>query len=752
MRKEIYGIFGTIALVLFLVSTLGAGGTNTPECVGGKTFEVSSTIPTNGARAVALDTAVTVTFNQDVECSTVSTSTFTLKRITGFHEVAVEGTVTCNGAVATFTPSNPLAANTNYTATITTGVKDEGGKKLKCAFVWCFKTGSSLEAPTVIAVTPLNKATGVGLNTVITAEFDQAMNPKTILCSQAIGASVPDCEQSCCITVTEAGHAVKGTITYNTTTNIATFTPTANLLPNTKYTVTIKNCVTNTAGTAMVSNFVWTFTTGAAPDIIPPTVILTNPLGGASNVPLNQIITATFSEAMAPATIISPATSFTLTSTAPSPVVSVPGTVTYAAVGDMATFTPSADLTASTYYMATITTAVTNLAGIHMLASYSWTFETGAATVTTPPTVVSTNPGLNATGVCINGAINATFSEALNPVSVPGTFTVTGPALTPVLGTVTLDVTGTILTFTPTSNLASGTTYTATISTGVEDLLGDHLATAEIWSFTTGTNACTAPVPLNSASVFGVLAGTAGITNTGVNTVINGDLGTTATAYSFLTGFHDLTVTPYTPVNVSGCIYTETPANVGLVTGEIYSPLISTTGTCPLEGTTATTLIATTAWNDASTAFTTLAGLPTTGPDPSASGNLGLIAPLAPGVYKSASGAFSITGGDLTLDGQGNANAVWVFQMSTTLTVGDTAPRNVILINGAQAKNVFWQVGSAATINGAGGGTMVGTIIGSSGVTFSTVGSTTITTLNGRAIGLNASVTMVDTVINVPAP
>ena len=53
----------------------------------------------------------------------------------------------------------------------------------------------------------------------------------------------------------------------------------------------------------------------------------------------------------------------------------------------------------------------------------------------------------------------------------------TGPASTPVLGTVSLDVTGTIVTFTPTSNLASSTSYTATITTGITDLLGDPLAT-----------------------------------------------------------------------------------------------------------------------------------------------------------------------------------------------------------------------------------------------------------------------------------
>ena len=91
--------------------------------------------------------------------------------------------------------------------------------------------------------------------------------------------------------------------------------------------------------------------------------------------------------------------------------------------------------------------------------------------------------------------------------------------------------------------------------------------------------------------------------------------------------------------------------------------------------------------------------------------------------------------------------------MGASLTVGGPgAPRSVIMINGAQAKNVFWQVGSSATINAAGGGTMVGTIIASAGVTFSTSGNVTLVTLNGRALGLNASTTLVNTVINVPAP
>ena len=91
--------------------------------------------------------------------------------------------------------------------------------------------------------------------------------------------------------------------------------------------------------------------------------------------------------------------------------------------------------------------------------------------------------------------------------------------------------------------------------------------------------------------------------------------------------------------------------------------------------------------------------------------------------------------------------------MATSLTVGAAgAPRSVILINGAQAQNVFWQVGSAATINGAGGGTMVGTIIAMAGITFSTAGNNAppFTVLDGRALVLVGPVTMVNTVINVP--
>ena len=139
------------------------------------------------------------------------------------------------------------------------------------------------------------------------------------------------------------------------------------------------------------------------------------------------------------------------------------------------------------------------------------------------------------------------------------------------------------------------------------------------------------------------------------------------------------------------------------------------------------------------------------GIDPGA-GELGGLT-LAPGVYKSNSGTFNISNGNLTLDAQGDPNSVWVFQTAAGLTVGIAGPtgaKSVNLINGASASNVFWQVGSTAIINSAGGGVMVGTIVTNSGVTLSTAGNTVQTVLNGRAISLVASVTMVNTTINIP--
>jgi Ice-binding-like/Bacterial Ig-like domain len=627
--------------------------------------------------------------------------------------------------------------------------------------------GTAALVPSVTAETPMNGAVGVLVTTAsVSATLNEPVSPITGAASFTLTCAAP------CADAT-------GTVSLDATHTIATFTltPGTLLAPSTPYTATLGGATSLASGLAMAAPFSWKFTTVAAAtpqDLTRPRVLLTSPLtttpGPTPGVPSNSAISAIFSKAVAPATVST--TSFTITCTDPAPCTAPnAATVSYSVNSRTAVFTPSADFTVGHTYSVTLTTAITDLAGnalagdeaaLPAASDYVWTFTAAAPTAAANVTVSSTNPAMSATAVCPTSAINATFAvpgpagSRMDPTTVtPTTFIVTGPApaSTPVTAaSVSLDAaTGTIATLIPQAPLTAGVTYTATIvggANGVKDLAvpADTMLVDFTWSFAVGAAAsCTAPaaIPLGSVAPFGTFGGSAGTTNSGILTVVNGDIGTTAVSTK-VTGFHDTS---------PGCTYTEVPgADIGTVNGLIYTAPPPPTVACPDEGTAATAAIAQQARADALTAYNALVAQPA-GPDPGA-GNLANQT-LVPGTYTSASGSFMIQGGNLTLDAGGDANAVWVFQMATTLTVGGpgaAAPQSVILTNGAQAKNVYWQVGSAATINAGGGGTMVGTIISFAGATFSTVGNVAVVTLDGRAISLNASVTLVDTVINVPAP
>jgi hypothetical protein len=594
-----------------------------------------------------------------------------------------------------------------------------------------------ITVPTVISTNPLSNAINVPINRRIIATFSEAMNPATVTASGTFTVAVAGA----------GGAAVAGTVTFVAAANTAIFAPSATLLSSTQYTATISTAAQSLKGRALASNYVWSFTTGTTADITPPTITLTLPASGDTGVPTNQKVTATFSEVMDPATITAAGT-FTL-AVAGVGGAAVPGTVSWA--GSTATFTPTVNLAINSQFTATITTAAQDLSGNALVAGAvpnPWSFTTGAGPNTTPPTITLTSPANADVNVALNKTVSATFSAAMDPatISAAGTFTLAvaggGAAVT---GNVTYDSANHIATFTPAANLTASTQYTALITNAAKDVTGLALAAGakpNPWNFTTGASAGPVGPPLGLTATFGSFGGNAGATNQGINTVVNGDLGTTA-ASTLVTGFHDAR---------PGCIYTETGSNKGAVNGKIYTAAPPPTVGCPSEGSAVTSQIAIQAAADAVTAFNNISPASRPGGIDPGAGQLGAHV-LAPGIYKAAGGSFLITGSDLTLDAQGDANALWIFQAASSLTVGAAgAPRSVILVNGAQAKNVFWYVGSAATINAAGGGTMVGTIIASSGVTFSTSGVVAITTLNGRALALNASVTMVNTVINVPAP
>ncbi|MDP2760772.1 MAG: Ig-like domain-containing protein [Sideroxyarcus sp.] len=681
---------------------------------------VTGTMHVNGATNVAVNTKIGVTFSEGMDILTVTSVNFTVKETAS--GAAVPGIVGYSGVSAVFIPLNNLAPNTRYTVTVkggTSGVRDLAGNPMTSDFAisWTTAAGARTTAPKVTGTIHANGATNVAINTKVGVTFSEGMDPLTVT------------RVNFMLKETVSGAAVPGTVSYSGVS--AVFVPFGNLASNTGYTVTVKggtSGVRDLAGNPMASDFVISWTTAAVADTTAPTVAGTIHANGATNVAVNTKISAAFSEGIDPLTITN--VNFTVKETVSG--TAVPGIVGYSGVN--AVFITLNNLAGSTGYTVTVkggADGVKDLAGNPMTSDYVWSWITSAAPDTTLPTVIFTVPSANAPGVTINSAVNATFSEVMDPLSITTENFILLEGGSLVAGTITYDMLNSIASFTPLIPLTISTTYIALIS-GVTDIKGNGMTSGiapDPWSFTTSL------VNLGSASSFAAFGGSAGMTNSGILTVINGDIGATAVSTA-VTGFHDA---------ASQCIYTETPLNIGTVTGKIYTALPSR---CPDEGTASTLAFATQARADALSAYNALAAMPSgTNPGSNLTGKT-----LTPGTYTAPEGSFLIQGGNLTLDAQGNANAVWVFQMAASLTVdysGAAAPQGIILTGGAQAKNVFWQVGTFATINAPTGGTMVGTIISQAGAAFS--GSGTAIMLEGRALSVNGPVTLMNTVINVPA-
>jgi len=197
------------------------------------------------------------------------------------------------------------------------------------------------------------------------------------------------------------------------------------------------------------------------------------------------------------------------------------------------------------------------------------------------------------------------------------------------------------------------------------------------------------PVGLGTAGSFAVLAGSTA-TNTGPS-VVNGDLGVSP----------GTAVTGFPPGTVNGTIH-------------------------------AADAVAAQAQADTTTAYDDAAGRT---PAASVSGDLGG-STLTPGVYKSSS-SLGLTG-DVTLDAQGDPSAVFIFQVGSALTTASGS--GVVLVNGADACNVFWQIGSSATLGT--NSSFKGTILALTSITLNTGAK-----LDGRTLARNGAVTLDDNTI-----
>ena len=365
----------------------------------------------------------------------------------------------------------------------------------------------------------------------------------------------------------------------------------------------------------------------------------------------------------------------------------VAGVVTY--VGATATFKPDAGLTSGTWYKSTVSAAAKDLAGNALISGTvpnPWSWQAGAAD-TLAPTITVTNPANVATNVLVTASVNATFSEAMAPSTmITSNFTLKETvSLNNVAGNVSYDTFNKIATFTPLANLLPNTQYTATVTNGAQDLAGNALNTAgppnDPWNFTTAAAAGPAvPLAINlrGAASFGI-ASRAGMTSTGV-TVVNGDVAlyplATCTDSTGNAGASQtcLTKTYSSPtgLTVNGSIYyAGDPYDNGGTANSVSNDLQI-------------------AWNEGKNKVDTM---PTIAADEIGGKT------FIPGVYHNANLGLA-AGLIATMDAQNDANAVFIFKVDSTFVDSGIAGNltKIVLINGAQARNIWFITGLDVTI------------------------------------------------------
>ena len=359
----------------------------------------------------------------------------------------------------------------------------------------------------------------------------------------------------------------------------------------------------------------------------------------------------------------------------------------------------------------------------------------GTVVSSTTPSVPSSNPSNGASTVPVSTVqsnntllpriISATFSEAMDPatlISPALTFTlketVSGLA---VAGLVSMNSpTNTVATFTPTAPLAPNTQFTAIITTAARTAAGAALGSGYGWSFTTGSQVGQAPINLGTAANFLVLGGTSiANTSTALNpTRVNGALGINPGGVADVTGFTDSTVAGTGLISTGGI-------QVGALVTQARTDLLAA-----LAEATARSSQQVVVGNTELSAFTVNSGSPGVYP---------------PGLYTSVN-TLTLSAGNMTLDARGDPDAVWVFKAGSSLSVAAT--RQMLLLNGARASNVFWSLGSSATIGDQ--ARFKGNILAGSSSTVGT-SSTGGATVEGRLLSTSGLVLNYAT-INAPAP
>ncbi len=454
-------------------STFTTSGSSAPVTSGPSVLNIS---PANGTTNVAVTTTVVITFSAAVNPATVNSSSIAVETPNGY---TVAGSYAVSGAVVTFTPLTPLPGSTSIHVYVgyNASVQDAVGNNTQSTAI-SFTTAATLDTtpPTILSVTPASGQTAVGLNGQIVVVFSKSMNPSTLNTSD-IALLAGDVKQSFSISTS----ADNRTLTlYN-----------LDLPASTVVTLAISSGAADLSGNAL-ANFTSQFTTGAAYNTTHASVTSQRPASGATGVSTGASPVVLFVNKPLNASTI---TASTVQVTQNGQIVA--GTINVAGNGQTIEFTPSAPWTYGALVQIFLDPAALETGG-NTVNSYSGSFTVTGDPTLTAPTILNYSPINGSSNVPLNAHMDVQFSGALSASTVNTTNVYLNGPSGAVTGTVKLDATGTVVTFSPAVALKASSEYCFYIYNvqGISNKAAQNLG----FCFNTGTAAQTAAPSVVSVS------------------------------------------------------------------------------------------------------------------------------------------------------------------------------------------------------------------------------------------------------------
>jgi len=312
---------------------------------------VATVEPLGGAAGVAVGRNIVVGFSEAVDRSSAQ-GAFALRRAGSTLKLGGAFSWNPDSTVMTFDPWSNLAGNASYAVSVLASVRDSAGNVMAGAFASAFSTDA--QGPGVAGISPVAGTTGVAVDANVVVTFSEAVEPASAQGAFSLrpGASAVNLD---------------GLISWDPTSTVMTFDPSANLLANTAYSVSVAPGVRDLGGNAMTV----AFASGFVSDAQAPTVAGVEPVGGSTGVSVSRNMIVTFSE---PVERGSAQAAFALRPAGAT--AKLAGAFSWDVTSTVMTFNPTANLLAGAGYTIAVTATVRDLAGIPMTAPVSRGFRT----------------------------------------------------------------------------------------------------------------------------------------------------------------------------------------------------------------------------------------------------------------------------------------------------------------------------------------------------------------------------------------